>query len=53
MKFKQTDQICLHLIISQSPLNKAHVIEITKGCTVAFMKASYSLVVQFREEPVN
>ena len=34
-------------------LNKAHVIEITKACIVAFMKARNSLVVPCREKRVN
>ena len=35
-------------------LNKTHVIEITKACTVASMKARISLVVvQCREKKVN
>ena len=40
-------------LASQSTLNMANVIEITKACTVAFMKAKNSLVVQCREELVN
>ena len=44
MKFKQTNQ---------STLNKAHVIEITKACKVAFMEARDSFVVRYREERVN
>ena len=31
-------------------MNKAHVIEITKACTVAFMKARNSLVVHCRKK---
>ena len=46
MKFKETNQICL--LANQSTLNKAHAIEITKACTVAFMKARNSLVVVVR-----
>ena len=38
---------------NQSTLNKAHVIEITKACKVAFMKARESFVVWYREERVN
>ena len=38
MKFKEANQICSPLKIGQSTLNKTHVIEITKACTVAFMK---------------
>ena len=53
MKFKQTNQICSTLKISQSTLNKAYLIEIAKACTVAFMKARNSLVVRCREERVN
>ena len=53
MKFKQTNQICSPLKISQSTLNKARVIEITKTCTVAFMKARNSLVVSCKERRVN
>ena len=37
-------------LVSQSTLNQAHVIEITKRCTVAFMKARNYLVVWWREE---
>ena len=33
-------------LANQSILNKAHVIETTKACTVAFMKARSSFVVQ-------
>ena len=53
VKFKQTNQICSPLKISQLTLNKAHVIEITKACTVAFMKARNSLVFRCKEELVN
>ena len=53
MKFKQTNQICSPLKISQFTLNKAHVIEITKICTVAFTKARNSSVFRCREERVN
>ena len=38
---------------NQSTLNKAHVIEITKACTVTFMKARNSLIVQCGEEHVS
>ena len=42
------------LKISQSTtLNKAHVIEITKACTVTFMKTRNSLVVRCRKKHVN
>ena len=34
-------------------MNKAHVIEITKACKVALMKARESLIVRNREERVN
>ena len=34
-------------------MNKAHVIEITKACKVAFMKTRDSLVVPYREKRVN
>ena len=34
---------------NQSMLNKAHIAETTKACTVGFMKARSSLVVQWRE----
>ena len=34
-------------------MNKAHVIEITKACTVAFIKATNSLVVWCREKHAN
>ena len=54
MKFKQTNQIAhLQKLANQSRLNKAHVIEITKACTVAFMKARNCLVVRCREKHVN
>ena len=44
-----------HLCTSanQSTLNKAHVIEITKAYTVAFMEVASSLVVRCREKHVN
>ena len=46
MKFKQPNQIpLLQTLANQSTLNKAHVIEIAKACTVASMKARNSLVV--------
>ena len=35
-------------LANQSTLNKAHVIEITKACKVAFMKARDSFVVRYR-----
>ena len=54
VKFQQTYQIPhLYILAKQSTLNKAHVIEITKVRTVAFMKARNSLVVQCREKHVN
>ena len=54
MKFKQTNKIAhLQKLANQSTLNKAHVIEITKACTVAFMKARNYLVVRCREKPVH
>ena len=54
VKFKQTNQIPhLSTLANQSTLNKGHEIEITKACTVAFMKARNSLVVQCREKHVN
>ena len=34
-------------------MNKSHVIERTKACTVAFMKAINSLVIRCREERIN
>ena len=34
-------------------LNKAHVIEIIKSCTVTFMKVRNSLVFRCGEKPVN
>ena len=37
-------------LANQSTLNKAHVIEITKACKVAFMKARDSFVIRYREE---
>ena len=37
-------------LANQSTLNKAHVIEITKACKVAFMKARDSFVVRYRKE---
>ena len=54
MKFKQTNQIAhLQKLANQSTLNKAHMIERTKACTVAFMKARNSLVVPCKEKHVN
>ena len=54
VKFQQTNQFShLYTLANQSTLNKAHVIEITKARTVAFMKARNSLVVQCREKHVN
>ena len=44
VKFKETNQIFPPLKISQSITLKAHVIEITKACIVAFMKARNSVV---------
>ena len=53
-EFKQTNGIAhLQKLANQSTLNKAHVIEITKVCTVALMKAKDSLVVRFKEKHVN
>ena len=49
MKFKQANQICSPLT-NQSTLNKAHVIEITKAHTIAFMKSRNSLLVQYSEK---
>ena len=50
VQFKETNQIYSPLKISQSiKLNKAHVIEITKACAVAFMKARNSMVFSIRE----
>ena len=50
---KENNQICSPLKTSQSVnvlmLNKAHVIEITKACSVLFMKARSSLAVRCRE----
>ena len=40
-------------LANQSTLTKAHVIEVTKACKVAFMKARDSFVVRCREERVN
>ena len=40
-------------LANQSTLNKAHEIEITNACTVAFMKARDSLVFLCREKRVN
>ena len=40
-------------LANQSTLNKAHVIEITKACKVAFMKARDSFVIRYREEHVK
>ena len=40
-------------LANQSMLNKAHVIEITKACKVAFMKARDSFVVRHRKERVD
>ena len=53
MKFKQTNQISSPLKISQSTLNKAHIVEITKAYKVAFTNARDSFVVRHREERVN
>ena len=53
VKVKQVNQICSPSEISESALNKAYVIEITKACTVAYMNARNSLVVWYREEYVN
>ena len=39
--------------INQSTLNKAYMIETTKACTVAFMKARNSVVVRYRDHRVN
>ena len=39
----------LYKSANQSMLNKAHIAETTKACTVGFMKARSSLVVQWRE----
>ena len=51
---KQTNQIHhLSTLANQSTLNKAHVIELTKACTVTFMKARNSLVVWCGEKRVN
>ena len=43
---------CAHFekLANQSTLNKAHVIEITKACIVAFLKARNSLVAWCREK---
>ena len=40
----------LEKLANQSTLNKAHMIEITKACIAAFMKARNSLVVWSREK---
>ena len=40
-------------LANQWTLNKSHVIETTKACTVAFMKAINSLVIRCREERIN
>ena len=54
VKFKQTNQIPqLLTLANRSTLNKTHVIEIKKACTVVFMKARNSLVVQYRKKHVN
>ena len=53
MKLKQTNKIDLPLKIRQLILNKERVIEITKACTVAFMKLRNSLDVRCREECIN
>ena len=42
----------LRKLDNQSTLNKGHVIEITKACKVAFMKARDSFVGLYREERV-
>ena len=51
---KQTNQIHhFQTLANQSTLNKAHVIEITKACTVTFMKARNSFVNRCGEKHVN
>ena len=40
----------LEKLANQSTLNKAHMIEITKACIAAFMKARNSLDVWCREK---
>ena len=50
MKFKGNQSNSSLLNISQSMLNKAHVIEITKVCTVALMKTRNTLVVRCRQK---
>ena len=40
----QSNVLTLKKLANQSTLNKAHVIEITKACILAFLKARNSLV---------
>ena len=40
-------------LVNQSTLNKANMIEITKACKFAFMKARNFVVVRYEEERVN
>ena len=43
----------LQKLVNQSTLIKAHVVEITKACTVASMKARNSLVLRCKEKYIN
>ena len=43
----------LQKLANQLTLNGAHVIEITKTCTVTFMKGRDYLVLRYREKSVN
>ena len=53
-QIKANQSNLLTLKISQSiKLNGAHVIEITKACAVAFMRARNSLVVRCKEKRAN
>ena len=45
----QSNLLTFVKLANQSTLNKAHMIEITKACIVAFMKARNSSVVSCRE----
>ena len=50
---KPTKFAQLQKLANQSTLNGTHVIEITKACTVALMKARNFLIFRCREKRVN
>ena len=50
---KPTKFAHLQKLANQSTLNGTHVIEITKACTVALMKARNFLIFRCREKRVN